>query len=345
MQWFHQVGSRIGFTLFITSLLLSGCSGSGDSPSTTGTAGSGTDGGNSGPSGDGENSAPGSSAITTSTQMPVVDSSGEVSWPFAPVASSVRLELLSFVEMPLASNGNPARWNDMEFTGQRIFVSDETDGNIYEITNRKVSLWFNVADAVRNGSGRRLNVDNPWHGGVRGFAFHPDFGSNGKFYVSLMQDRPANPANFNYLSDDSNVAADSVLVEWTADPVTFSVDANSYREVFRVGIPQYDHPIKQIAFNPFAQRNQGDYGLLYVAHGDGSAEASTAADGESNNALGKILRINPLASGSESYSIPPSNPFVGDAAMADEGLFSGSSQSASFGLFVQWQFACNRIRA
>lgn len=260
----------------------------------------------------------GSVVTTSSVQLPQVDSQGQVTWPFAPQPSDVQLEVMPFVEMPLATSGRAGRWNDMEHTGERLFVSNEHDGRIYEITDRIANLWFDVAGAIQSVTGRNLNIDNPWHGGLRGFAFHPDFRSNGKFYVSMMQDRPANPSNFHYLSDAGVEVADSVVVEWTVDPQTFAVDTNSYRELFRVGIPEYDHTIKQIGFNPYAQPGQEDYGLLYIAHGDGSAESSVAQGGERNDALGKILRVNPLLSGASSYSIPSGNPFVGDEAMADE---------------------------
>lgn len=295
--------SNIG--LVLGSLLLASCGGSSGAG-----AGAGTD--NSLTTDD-------SSVVTTgSAQDPETDSAGQVTWPFAPIASSVELEVMAFVEMPLADSGRPARWNDMEYTGERLFVSNEQDGRIYEITGREVKFWFDIADATQSSTGLAVNIDNPWHGGVRGFAFHPDFNSNGKLYVSMLQDRPANPADYTYLSDDSGVGADSVLVEWSVNPGTFVVDTNSYRELFRVGIPEYDHPIKQIAFNPYAQTGQEDYGLLYVAHGDGSAEGSAVAGGEGNDALGKILRINPLQSGTNSYSVPISNPFVGNASLPDE---------------------------
>jgi len=322
---------QIIIVLFLGSWLVAGCSGSSSSepqssnvPQVTGNMdGADTNGDNGNSAGSDNQSftplANGGAVVTTpSAQLPQVDAAGQVTWPFAPQPSGVELELMAFVEMPLADSGNPARWNDMEFTGERLFVSNEHDGRIYEITGRKPSLWFDVAGAIQSATERNLNSDNPWHGGVRGFAFHPEFNSNGKFYVSMMQDRPADPTNFVYLSDAAAIPADSVLVEWTADPATFAVDANSYREVFRVGIPESDHPIKQIAFNPYAQAGEEDYGLLYVAHGDGSYEQSKSADGAANNALGKILRVNPLQNGASSYSVPSSNPFVGDSAMADE---------------------------
>lgn len=256
-------------------------------------------------------------------QAPTVDENNQVSWVFSPVDSGLNLNVEPFVEMPLASNGKPARWNDMATLGDRIFIVDEQDGRIYEITNRQASLWFDIGAAVQSNTGRLLNIDSPFHGGVRGIAFHPDFDNNGKLYTTLLEQRPADPSQHTYLSDAASIDVDSVLVEWTVNTETVVVDSSSYREVFRVGIPEYDHPIKQIAFDPSVASGSADYGLLYIAHGDGSEESTTTVGGQGNNALGKILRINPLASGSASYTIPGNNPFVGNAAMLDEAFSIG----------------------
>lgn len=135
-----------------------------------------------------------------------------------------------------------------------------------------------------------------------------------------METRPADPSGHTYVSDsDGSVPADSVVVEWRMNLNDGSVPASSYREVFRVGINQYDHPIKQLAFNPYSVPGDPDYGLLYVAHGDGSIFSAPGSGGHGNDALGKILRINPLAGpGAEPYTIPADNPFVGDPGMLDE---------------------------
>jgi len=237
---------------------------------------------------------------------------------FAPSPSALELHVQPFVEMPLASNGSPARWNDLDYVGDRLFVVDEQDGRIYEITNRQAVLWFDIKTSVQANTGLELDTSNPFHGGVRGIAFHPEFATNGKFYVSLMIQRPADPALFNYVSDASGISADSVLAEWSANPATFEVDSASYRELFRVGVPQFDHPIKQLTFNPAASVGSADYGLLYIAHGDGSVESSTAGGGQGNNALGKILRINPLSQGGEPYTVPADNPFASDTSFPGE---------------------------
>jgi len=258
------------------------------------------------------------SETVNAAQAPSVDNNEQVSWAFAPVDSGLLLTVEPFVEMPLANDGRPARWNDMATLGDRIFIVDEHDGRIYEITGRSVSLWFDVGAAIRSTTGRTLDIENSFHGGVRGITFHPDFINNGKLYVSLVEQRPADPSQHTYISDANAIDADSVLVEWTVDTDTLLVELSSYREVFRVGIPEYDHPIKQIAFDPSVGEDSVDYGLLYIAHGDGSQESTTAVGGQGNNALGKILRINPLKNGQAPYSIPSNNPFVGVSSMLDE---------------------------
>ncbi|MGB7299176.1 MAG: PQQ-dependent sugar dehydrogenase, partial [Burkholderiaceae bacterium] len=183
---------------------------------------------------------------------------------------------------------------------------------IYAIAENQPSLlWFDLAGALRE-NGQQLNTADNFHVGLRSIAFHPDFENNGKFYVSAMLDRPVNTNGLTYLSDVAEpIEADGVLIEWEADPETMAVNWNSYREVFRVGMPVYDHTIKQIQFGPD--------GLLYIAHGDGSVKSATTGGGQRlDDALGKILRVNPLQSGDAPFSIPADNPFVGNPAALPE---------------------------
>ena len=77
------------------------------------------------------------------------------------------------------------------------------------------------------------------------------------------------------------------------------------------------HPIRQIAFNTYATPSDPDYGNLYIAHGEGGYAVSPIG-GQGNDALGKILRINPSISATAAYSIPSDNPFINDPDMLDE---------------------------
>lgn len=231
--------------------------------------------------------------------------------------SNLELHLQVFATVPPRSNGSTARLNCLTHIDGRMFVVVSLDGLIYEVTNGNVSLFFDVKSALQQ-TGRAPEVTNPQHGGVRSVAFHPNFAVNGKFYTSEMQVRPPSSAGLTYLSDaDNPIGGDSVVSEWTASP-NGSVSPSSRRDVIRVGMPVYDHPIKQIAFNPHATPTSPDYGLLYITHGDGSVQSATAGGGRNKDGLGKVLRINPLQSGSQPYTVPADNPFVGNNSMLDE---------------------------
>lgn len=235
----------------------------------------------------------------------------------------VVVEVAPYVRIPNTARGAP-RLNSFATTGDRLFVVEDYDAKIYEIVpsgqRATAELFFDMKAAVLAATGRRVDNTSILHGGLRSIAFHPNFETNGLFYASLMEQRPgvANPAD--YLSDVANpIVADGVLVEWTYDHDLDRVDPASYRQVFRVGMPVYDHPIKQIAFNPFAAPGEEDFGKLYIAHGDGSVQSATAGGGMLNDALGKILRIIPRrAQNGDPYRVPPANPFVGDPTMLDE---------------------------
>lgn len=261
----------------------------------------------------------GAPALPTETVGP--NGVSTVNWSNRPVQSSLVVGLEPFAIVPTVQGGVAPRLNSMAHTQGRLFVSDEFTGKVWEVTDGVVREWFDVGAAMLAATGRPLDLDVSinWHAGMRSIAFHPEFSSNGKFYTTVLERRPNDTSALAYLSDvTAPIRADGVLIEWTADPNTFAVDPNSYRQVLRVGTAFYDHTIKQIAFDPYATAGSANYGLLYIGHGDGSDKPATSGGGQNNDALGKILRINPLQSGSSPYSVPVTNPFVGNPAMIDE---------------------------
>ena len=228
-----------------------------------------------------------------------------------PTPSGLTLDLV-----PIATLPDPLLFSHSPAHDRRLYVSSSvgpiytiepnangTDGSLAETT-----LWFDIRDQVE------INQDSRSHGGLRAFAFHPEFETNGKFYVSSMIDRPDDPSTVNYLGTTqtgAGINADSALIEFTFDHGANEVMPNSARELFRVQIPVYDHPIKQIRFNPFAEEGDEDYGLLYVNHGDAAVQSANLGGGQNlDEGLGKVLRIDPLAAGDQPYSIPESNPFA-----------------------------------
>ncbi|MEM9943303.1 MAG: PQQ-dependent sugar dehydrogenase, partial [Planctomycetota bacterium] len=233
--------------------------------------------------------------------------------------SGKTLQVSKLVQLPFDDNGRPPRVNMMTTLGQRTFVV--TDGafggnaRIFELVSDSVGsvqaiLFFDVGQAIATyGNGTSIDGGSPLNG-LRSAAFHPNFGDNGKFYVTFVGTRPEQDNGTIYLSNPENpVAVESVLAEFTFDFESNSVDPESYREVFRVGMPVNDHPIRQAVFNPYAVEGDRDFGLLYIGHGDGSEQSAVAGDGQNQDALGKIIRIDPLATETASFTIPEFNPF------------------------------------
>ena len=255
----------------------------------------------------------------------------------------VDVVLTPVATIPDSSFGAAPRLNAMAVNGDRLFVVEERDGHVYELTGanpslgdedfaRPATLYFDVGAAMA-AAGTPLDTSSVFHGGLRSIAFHPDFESNGLLYASAMAVRPNDPTGHHYLSDaDVPIAADSVLLEFTADPATGTVDPTSLREVFPVGMPVYDHPIKQIAFDRSLTATDPGYGLLYIGHGDGSVQSAIAGGGQNDDALGKVLRIDPRQSGPDPYSVPADNPFVGDPSMPRRGLLARTPQPALVGV-------------
>lgn len=258
--------------------------------------------------------------VWTALSIAPVDAQNVVVDPI--VDEGLVIEVERWVELPDSSRGRP-RLNMMATFGDRTFVVEEFDGLIYEIidgaSTPRPEVFLDVKAGIAASTNQELDTTNLIHGGLRSVAFHPDFSQNGLLYTTVMETRPINPSPDRYLSDaETPIAADSVLIEWTYDRNSNTVDPLSYREVFRVGMPVYDHPIKQISFNPFASPGSADYGLLYVGHGDGSVQSAIAGGGQNNDALGKVLRIDPTQRGAQPYTVPVDNPFVGDPTMIDE---------------------------
>jgi len=150
------------------------------------------------------------------------------------------------------------------------------------------------------------SVDMENEGGFLGLAFHPDYQTNGKFYVyvTLENANPDSPFNSHVLeyavSSNPNVAnpAFKPIIEWEQ--------------------PQSNHNAGWIGFSPAD-------GYLYVSSGDGGngydmgpghTEPGGNAQDVTDNLLGKMLRIDVdgddfPADDRRNYAIPSSNPFVG----------------------------------
>ena len=152
--------------------------------------------------------------------------------------------------------------------------------------------------------------------GLLSLAFHPEFATNGRFYVyytaPLRQGAPAGWDSTNRLSE----------FRVSNDPN--QADMFSERILLQVDKPFSNHNGGQIRFGPD--------GYLYLPLGDGGRADDTGightpviGNGQDmTQILGKILRIDvdTRAPGKE-YGIPADNPFVNDQAILPEIYASG----------------------
>jgi hypothetical protein len=105
-------------------------------------------------------------------------------------------------------------------------------------------------------------------------AFHPGFATNGRFYTVHSEAFGALASTTpDWTQPDAVIH--SVLTEWTATNPAAATYSGTRDTLLRIGAATYIHAIQQIGFNPNATPASGDYGLLYVAVGDGGLGART----------------------------------------------------------------------
>ena len=128
--------------------------------------------------------------------------------------------------------------------------------------------------------------------GLLGLAFHPDYKSNGFFYVNYTANNPNRTVISRFKVSPSNPNQ--------ADPASEMI-------LLEFDQPYSNHNGGQLAFGPD--------GYLYIAVGDGGSGGDPQGNGQNRNTLlGTILRIDvDKSEGSKNYSIPSDNPFVGSS--------------------------------
>jgi hypothetical protein len=135
-------------------------------------------------------------------------------------------------------------------------------------------------------------VDTFFEGGLLGLAFHPNYPSNGYFYVNYTRDGTGGDS-LETVIERFEVSAGNPDI----------ADGGSGVEILTIGQPAGNHNGGDLHFGPD--------GYLYVGMGDGGASSSTSQN--TSTLLGKMLRIDPCDTPTctPTYTIPPDNPFVG----------------------------------
>jgi len=183
----------------------------------------------------------------------------------------------------------------------RLFIVEQ--GGRIRILNSDGTVnatpFLNISSQVSGGSEQ----------GLLGLAFHPDYSTNGFFYV-----------NYTDNSGDTQVSR-------------FSVDPGDPD----IALGGSEFPIIDYA-QPFPNHNGGSIafasdGFLYISSGDGGSGGDPGNRAQNTTLLlGKLLRIdvdNP--GGGNNYGIPADNPFAGSPINAEE--------IWAYGLRNPWKFS------
>ncbi|WP_285680028.1 PQQ-dependent sugar dehydrogenase [Actinoplanes sp. NBRC 103695] len=245
--------------------------------------------------------------------------------PTEPVASKLGLVLSEYARFPQSFTQPPledqrlnriARINTImelpDGSGRRAVP--DLNGNLYLVENGVPHVYLDV----------RATFGAPFFSGKglgQGFGyvtFHPDFKRNGVFYTIHTEDPLLTGAVPDYAQP--NVQYHGVINEWTATDPAAGTFSGTHREILRIGFGGRIHGIQEINFNPYAKRGDADYGLLYLAVGDGGVGVGNTDPQNLAIPHGKLLRIDPRGTNAPNgkYGIPVGNPFVGQAGKRGE---------------------------
>lgn len=162
----------------------------------------------------------------------------------------------------------------------RIFIVEQWTAQIkiLHLAIQTTETFLNI-DTLVIGTGNER--------GLLGMCFHPDYASNGYFFVHY-----------------NNLSGNSVIARYSVSSNPDSADANSRMTILQITQPagQTNHKGGMIAFGPD--------GYLYIGMGDGGSANDPGNRAQSDTTLlGKMLRID--VDGGSPYAIPADNPFVG----------------------------------
>lgn len=189
----------------------------------------------------------------------------------------------------------------------RLFVIEQKAGiRIIDAGGQLLATPFlDLSDIVQFQSGE--------YTGVLGLAFHPDYASNGRFFVTYTENMGGSSTEDLVLSefavsDDPDVASPDPV----GDPILFAVATAR------------GHYGGQIGFGPD--------GMLVAATGDMDGEGGNMSGSAQDlgNLAGKILRVD-VGNAAGDISVPDDNPFVDQAGARGE-VFA-------YGLRVPWRFS------
>lgn len=187
----------------------------------------------------------------------------------------------------------------------RLFIVEQdglikvfkNDGNVSDY-----DIFLDLSSDITTGGER----------GLLGLSFHPDYDTNGYFFVYYTEE----------------VTGDSIISRFKVDSMGANLaNKSSEVEILKVVQPYANHNGGQIQFGPD--------GYLYIALGDGGNSGDPNGHGQNRQTLlGSILRID--VDSILPYTIPNNNPFFGNANGWAEEIYA-------FGFRNPWRFSFDPV--
>jgi len=183
----------------------------------------------------------------------------------------------------------------------RLFVVQK--GGLIRILNTNGTInptpFLNLTSLISTGSER----------GLLGLAFHPDYTTNGYFFV-------------NY----TNTAGNTVIARYTVSDANPDVANAAATIIMTIAQPFSNHNGGSIKFGPD--------GYLYIGLGDGGSGGDPGNRAQNiNENLGKMLRIDVNSTNAPFYTSPASNPYIG---------ITGNDEIWAIGLRNPWKFSFDK---
>jgi glucose/arabinose dehydrogenase len=232
---------------------------------------------------------------------------------FAPYAASgISVGLQPLFTVPADATAGPLA---------RIqYVTSLADGRMFT-NNINGSLFVNTAGTAATPYLQLQNQNvgltvgpDPNGPGFMGVAFHPNFDGDptqpgyGVFYTETTIANTGTPAPGVTTIGNTAIGGTQLQIrEWTATDPTASTFSGTSRVVLDIAGYVDNHSGGTIAFNPTAAPGSADYGNLYIGSGDGLFNDGNQNAQNLGVPQGKMLRINPLQSGDQPFTIPAGN--------------------------------------
>ncbi|MGK2926699.1 MAG: PQQ-dependent sugar dehydrogenase [Lysobacterales bacterium] len=235
----------------------------------------------------------------------------------ASASGSPETEHLTLTELTGALTNPVSLAHAGDGSGRLFLVEQEGIIRIYDTTTESLlgAAFLDIQDEVHS----FLDPNSHNEQGLLGLAFHPDYASNGRFFV-------------NYTMSPSFNIWRTVVAEFTVsgDPDLAMTTGTTILEF-----------VQEAGNHNGGDMHFGADGFLYIASGDGGGGGDTYGNAQNLDTLrGALLRIDVDSAappGAElcgivsDYGIPPGNPFPGSNDGCDEILH--------YGLRNPWRFS------